>query len=102
MPSRKGKKNRFPVNRFLAIKQNQDVQLACALVEDKEYVVKAKKIKWLESKVQHHQSNSPLCLLQNIMTISKENNKSNLHLLKCILFSFHPRYNQIVVHFQQP
>ena len=66
MPSRKGKKNRFPVNRFLAIKRNQDVK-------DKEYVVKAKKIKWLESKVQHHQSNSPLCLLQNIMTISKEN-----------------------------
>ncbi|KAK2547134.1 hypothetical protein P5673_033100 [Acropora cervicornis] len=50
MPPRKGQKNRFPVNRFLAIKRNQDVQLACALVKDKEYVAKAKKIKRLESK----------------------------------------------------
>ena len=73
MPPRKGQKNRFPVNRFLAIKRNQDVQLACALVKDKEYVAKAKKIKRLESKVQHHELNSPLCLLQNIMIISKEN-----------------------------
>ena len=69
----KGQKNRFPVNRFLAMKRNQDVQLACALVKDKEYVVKAKKIKQLKSKVQYHVSNSPLCLLQNNMLISKEN-----------------------------
>ena len=73
MPPWKGQKNRFPVNRFLATKQNQDVQLACALVKDKEYVAKAKKINRLESKVQHHESNSPLCLIQNNIIISKEN-----------------------------
>ena len=45
MPSRKQQKNCFPVKRFLAIKQNQDVQLACALVKDKEYLAEAKKNK---------------------------------------------------------
>ena len=35
MPPRKGQKNHFLLNRFLAIKRNQDVQLACALVKDR-------------------------------------------------------------------
>lgn len=59
MPQRKGQKNRFPVNRFITIKRNQDVQLVCALANDKEYAAKAKKNKRLESKVQYHVSNSP-------------------------------------------
>ena len=73
MAPRKGQKNRFPVNRFLAIERNQDVQLACALVKDKEYIAKAKQIKRLKSKVQYQVSNSPLRLLQNNILISKEN-----------------------------
>ena len=72
MAPRKGQQNRFPVSTFLAIKRNQDVQLVCALGKDKEYVAKARKLKRLESKVHYHISNSPQCLLEN-MLISKEN-----------------------------
>ena len=49
---RKGQKNRFPINTFLAIRRNVDEQLARALAQNKEYNAKAKKLKHLEAKVQ--------------------------------------------------
>ena len=54
MAPRKGQKNRFPINTFLAIRRNVDEQLALALAlaKNKEYNAKAKKLKCLEAKVQ--------------------------------------------------
>ena len=52
MAQRKGQKNRFPINTFLAIRRNVDEQLALALAKNKEYNAKAKKLKRLEAKVQ--------------------------------------------------
>ena len=52
MAPRKGQKNRFPINTFLAIRRNVDEQLALALAKNKEYNAKAKKLKRLEAKVQ--------------------------------------------------
>ena len=51
MGRKKGQNNRFPLNTYLAIKRNQDLQLARALANDKNYVSKAKKLKRLQSKV---------------------------------------------------
>lgn len=48
---RRGENHGFPVNTFLVVKRYQDVQLASALANDKEYVAKAKKLKRLETKV---------------------------------------------------
>ena len=49
MARRKGQNRRFPLNAYLEIKINQkDVQLACALANDKNYVAKLKR---LQSKV---------------------------------------------------
>ena len=65
MAPRKGQKKRFPLNAFLQIKREQDVQLASALAHDKEYRAKAKKLKRLDAKVKRHicqDVNSPKCL----------------------------------------
>jgi len=51
MGRKKGQKYRFPLNTYLAIKRNQDLQLAEGLANDKHYVAKAKKLKRLQSKV---------------------------------------------------
>lgn len=51
----KGQNRRFPLNKYLQIKRNQDIQLASALAKDKNYVAKAKKLKRLQSKVGYKQ-----------------------------------------------
>ena len=51
MGRRKGQNRHFPPNNYLELKRNQDLQLADALANHKNYVAKAKKLKRLQSKV---------------------------------------------------
>ena len=51
MGRKKGQNRRFPLNTYLELKRNQDLQLADALANHKNCVAKAKKLKQLQSKV---------------------------------------------------